>query len=112
MGKPGRKPIEIDLAQVESLAAQGLNQEQIADALGIGTRTLEARKATNPAFLAAIKKGKAKGLAIVTNKLFEACKGGAAWAICFYLKCRGGKDWREKDSDSAVEPNKPEVIIE
>lgn len=96
MAKFGRQPIEIDLKQVEAYASRGLSQAQIADALGIGERTIRRRKAGDETFLAAFKKGKAKGIAVATSKLFELVQAGNLGAICFFLKCQGGPDWKEK----------------
>lgn len=90
--KPHHGPL--DLEKVEQLAAQGLTQQQIADCLGISDRTLYERKRTSAEVAEAIKRGQAKGVAVVTNKLFEAARGGQPWAICFYMKTRGG--WSEK----------------
>lgn len=88
-----RKPKEFDLAHVESLAAQGLTEGQIADALGVTQNTLTNHKKRNLEFLDAIKRGQAKGIGLVTNKLMEQVKSGNTTAIIFYLKCRAG--WRE-----------------
>ena len=85
--------IQIDLKQVESLAANGLTQEQIAAALGISESTLHKRKQENTEFTAAIKRGKAKGIALVTNKLMESIKGGNMTAMIFFLKTQAG--WKE-----------------
>lgn len=85
--------IQIDLKQVESLAAQGLTQEQIALALGISVTTLDNRKRESEEFGAAIKRGQAKGVALVTNKLMESIKGGNMTGMIFFLKCRAG--WKE-----------------
>ena len=78
MGAPGRKgrnPIPIDLTRVEGLAERGLKDWQIAAALEISDRTLEARKATNDAFVAAIKRGRARGGAAVVDSLFKVATG-------------------------------------
>ena len=85
--------IHIDLKQVESLAANGLTQEQIAAALGISESTLHKRKQENTEFTAAIKRGKAKGIALVTNKLMESIKGGNITGMIFFLKTQAG--WKE-----------------
>ncbi len=85
--------IQIDLAKVESLAANGLTQEQIAAALGISESTLTKRKKENTDFTDAIKRGKAKGIALVTNKLMESIKGGNMTAMIFFLKTQAG--WKE-----------------
>lgn len=95
MSKKKTKPrIELDLKQVETLAANGLTQQQIADALGISARTLYNQKKLNADFAEAIKKGKAKGIAIVTNKLMEQAKEGNTTAIIFFLKTQAG--WKER----------------
>ena len=85
--------IHIDLKQVESLAANGLTQEQIACALGISETTLHQRKRDSADFAAAIKRGKAKGIALVTNKLMESIKGGNMTGMIFFLKTQAG--WKE-----------------
>jgi len=85
--------IQIDLAKVESLAANGLTQEQIAAALGISERTLRSRKGEIADFADAIKRGKAKGIALVTNKLMESIKGGNMTGMIFFLKTQAG--WKE-----------------
>jgi len=85
--------IHIDLKQVESLAANGLTQEQIAAALGISESTLTKRKKENTDFTDAIKRGKAKGIALVTNKLMESIKDGNMTGMIFFLKTQAG--WKE-----------------
>ena len=85
--------IQIDLKQVESLAANGLTHEQIAAALGISESTLTKRKKENTDFTDAIKRGKAKGIALVTNKLMESIKGGNMTGMIFFLKTQAG--WKE-----------------
>jgi len=85
--------IQIDLAKVESLAANGLTHEQIAAALGISESTLTKRKKENTDFTDAIKRGKAKGIALVTNKLMESIKGGNMTGMIFFLKTQAG--WKE-----------------
>lgn len=85
--------IQIDLNKVESLAANGLTQEQIAAALGISETTLHQRKRDSADFAAAIKRGKAKGIALVTNKLMESIKGGNMTGMIFFLKTQAG--WKE-----------------
>ena len=82
--------IQIDLAKVESLAANGLTHEQIAAALGISERTLRSRKGEIADFADAIKRGKAKGIALVTNKLMESIKGGNMTGMIFFLKTQAG----------------------
>ena len=94
--------IQIDLLKVESLAANGLTQEQIALALGISESTLYLNKRENEDFAEAIKRGQAKGVAVVTNKLMEAIKDGNMTGMIFFLKCKAGwKDTQVLDHTSS-----------
>ncbi|MFR3634601.1 MAG: DNA-binding protein [Sutterella sp.] len=89
-----RQKIQIDLRRVETLASRGLTFQQIAEALGISLSTLESRRRESKDFEGAIKRGKAKGIAQVSNLLFEQCKAGNVTAQIFFLKTQGG--WTEK----------------
>lgn len=100
--------IQIDLKQVESLAANGLTQEQIAAALGISESTLTKRKKENTDFTDAIKRGKAKGIALVTNKLMESIKGGNMTAMIFFLKTQAG--WKETNVQEHTGANGKDLI--
>ena len=104
--------IHIDLKQVESLAANGLTQEQIAAALGISESTLTKRKKENTDFTDAIKRGKAKGIALVTNKLMESIKGGNMTGMIFFLKTQAG--WKETNVQEVKMADEPisKVTIE
>jgi len=104
--------IHIDLKQVESLAANGLTDEQIASALGISRTTLSNRKRENEQFVLAIKRGKAKGIALVTNKLMESIKGGNMTGMIFFLKTQAG--WREtsvQEEENKEAKNNPKNTI-
>ena len=57
--------------KAEALAAQGLTLEQIASVLGISYQTLNERRKEYTDFAEAIKRGKNKGIAQVSNKLFQ-----------------------------------------
>lgn len=107
--------IKIDLKQVESLAANGLTDEQIASALGISRTTLSNRKRENEQFVLAIKRGKAKGIALVTNKLMESIKGGNITGMIFFLKTQAG--WKETNVQehtgaNGTETQNQKIIIE
>ena len=86
--------VSIDLEQVERFAAQGMTNEQIAQALGIHRSTHFQKKKDESAYSDAIKKGQAKGIALITNALFDNAKSGNLGAQCFYLKNRAG--WADK----------------
>lgn len=104
MTKKITKPkIEINLKQVEALAARGLTQQQIADSLGISESTLYTNKRENVDFAEAIKRGKAKGIATVTNKLFAKIEEGNLTATIFYLKTQAG--WKETSVNEITSPD-------
>ena len=104
MTKKITKPkIEINLKQVEALAARGLTQQQIADSLGISESTLYTNKRENADFAEAIKRGKAKGIATVTNKLFAKIEEGNLTATIFYLKTQAG--WKETSVNEITSPD-------
>jgi len=90
----GRPEKEIDLKQVEKLASIGLNEGQVAAALGICQDTLTSRKRKYSAFSDALKAGQAKGVATVANNLFEQSKDGNVSAGIFFMKNRAG--WSDK----------------
>lgn len=104
-----RPPLEITpkmLSYTEKLASQGLTLEQIAASLGIHVGTLYKKKRQLNEFNEAIKSGKAKGIATITNVLFEKAKKGDNTAMIFYLKNRDQANWGERpiEQDTASEP--------
>lgn len=96
MASKGRKLIPIDADEVARLAAQGLSQEQIAQALGINWKTLALRIRRFAEFKEAIKNGQTRGVAKVSNALFENAMGGNVAAQIFYLKNRDPENWSDK----------------
>ena len=82
------------LARVESLALTGLTLEQIAHCLDWSIETLYKKKRLSAELAEAIKKGQDKGVATVTNALFQNARNGNLGAQIFYLKNRAG--WRDK----------------
>ena len=101
MGRPLIK-IDKDMCEkAESLSAQGLTSEQIAHVLGMGESTLYEKQVKYPEFSDAIKSGRAKGIATITNALFVSGKSGNLGAQIFYLKNRAG--WADKvDVDQKI----------
>ena len=72
--KIGRPLIKIDekvCRQAETLSAQGLTMKQIANVLGMGEATLYEKQREFPEFSESIKRGKDKGIAKITNALFN-----------------------------------------
>ena len=99
MAKRGRpKKLEnIDLAEVEKLAALGLTDEEISSWLNICRATLSNYKKDEKQFLDTIKRGKEKADANVVRSLYKrATEGNDTTAMIFWLKNRRAKDWREK----------------
>lgn len=91
------KPIELTDTQrqeVETLAAL-LNQEQIADYLGISRRTFQAILERDEEVAARYKRGKAKAIAHVANGLLQKARSGDTVSSIFYLKTQAG--WRETE---------------
>ena len=92
-----QKPIElseVQRAEVETLAAL-LNQDQIADYLGVSRTTFKAICARDPDIACRYKRGKAKAIAHVANGLLQKARGGDTTSMIFYLKTQAG--WRETD---------------
>lgn len=83
----------IDLRQVEILASRGLTHAQIAAVLGISEKTLYKRKNESSEIAEAINRGKAKGIAEISNALYESAKKGNTTAQVFFLKAQGG--WKD-----------------
>ena len=104
----GRQKTQIDLEKVEQLAAQGLTEEQICHCLGFTARTLYTHKRENSEISEAIKRGRSKGIAFVSNKLFDQCKDGNITAIIFFLKARAG--WRDRDAVEIHHGDTPTTI--
>ncbi len=105
--KGGRPPFEVNqkiIDKVEKLAAQGLAEYQIASVLGICHETLRVKKKEFSAFSAAIKEGKAKGIATITNSLFEKAKAGDVVAQKYFLNNRDNDNWNERKDVSIKTP--------
>ena len=99
---------EVDPNKVETFAAQGLTMDQIASCIGVSTSTLYNRMGSEVEVLEAIKRGRAKGIATVTNALFQSAKGGNVTAQIFYLKNRQPEEWRDRrDHEISGELNIP-----
>lgn len=96
--RPGRPKLTITNAmcdEAERLPGRGLTMQQIAGCLGISERTLYTHQAENSQLQQSIKKGRAEGLAEISNALFEAAKAGNVTAQIFFLKNRDPENWRD-----------------
>ena len=96
-----RPRIEIDVAEVERLAKIGLNETQIALALGCSPDTLRRRKRESEALMIALDRGKHQGIAEVAGALFKKAMDGDVRAMKLYLNSRAGwarPEWPEAPS--------------
>lgn len=95
MARPSYKITPEILVKVETMASRGLTNDQIALSLGWHPDTLYAKKRAFSEFSDAIKRGKAKGLLQISNKMFEDALAGNTTAQIFYLKTRDKKNWND-----------------
>lgn len=96
MARPAFEITDEVIKKAEEKAARGLTKEQIAECLGISYVTLNEKTKMFPEFLAAIKRGQAKGINDVANALFNSATIDMnTTAQLFYLKCRAA--WRDQD---------------
>ena len=106
--KRGPKAREISkelLGRVEKLATRGLSQKQVCDALGFSETWWHAKKQEKTELDECYKRGQAKGLAEVSNAIFEQALNGSTGAACFFLKNRDPERWSDVKSVNAVQIN-------
>ena len=106
--KRGPKAREISkelLGRVEQLATRGLSQKQVCDVLGFSETWWHAKKQEISELGEFYKKGQAKGLAEVSNALYEQALNGSSGAACFFLKNRDPDRWSDIKSVNAVQIN-------
>ena len=106
--KPGPKPRTLTkdlLEQIELHASRGLSQLQICHALGISETWWYDAKLKSAEISESFKRGKAKGLAEVSNAIYEQALNGSTGAACFFLKNRDPDRWSDVKSVNAVKIN-------
>ena len=106
--KRGPKPrliTEEFLAKVEHLAARGLSQQQVCHALGFSETWWYDAKQKNSDISESFKRGQAKGLAEVSNAIYEQALNVSTGAACFFLKNRDPDRWSDVKSVNAVQIN-------
>ncbi len=109
MGRPAWIPTPEIMEQVESYASAGLTKQQIADCLGISYETLNEKTKEYTEFSESIKRGQAKGIAMVANELVKNVKIGNVTAQIFFLKCRAG--WKEIEEEIPLDNLRKEIEI-
>ena len=94
VGRPEIKITEELCKKAEVYAAQGLTMPQIASVLGMSQTTLYDKKGKFSEFSESIKRGKDKGIATITNALFNKARRGDNTSMIFYLKNQAG--WQDR----------------
>ena len=106
--KPGPKSRTLTkdlLEQIELHASRGLSQQQICNALGISETWWYDAKQKSAEISESFKRGKAKGLAEVSNAIYEQALNGSTGAACFFLKNRDPDRWSDVKSVNALQIN-------
>lgn len=94
----GRKAVKIDLSELEKLAAMQCTDEEVAAFFNVDVRTIERRRQKQPAFAAAMQRGRAKGRISVRRLLHtQAAQGSAAAAIFLAKNLLGYRDVRRNE---------------
>src|SRR5688500_9760964 len=99
----GRPKIEIDPAEVEKLAGLNCSNQEIADFLGVGVRTIETR------FCAAIKKGRSNVKTSLKRKQYDVALGGNTTMLIWLGKQYLGQSdkmettVKQEDLDAVIE---------
>ena len=114
--KGGRPLIELTAEQITEVGALAsyLNQEQIADYLGVSRATFNRMLERDPEVLRQYKKGKSKAIANVAGNLIAQAESGNAAAAIFYLKTQAG--WTEKqaidlsNTDGTLQPTTIQLV--
>src|ERR1700692_1702237 len=71
----GRKPIHMDLQELEKLSALQCTDQEIAGWFGVTTRTIESRRKKTE-FAAAMERGRVKGRITVRRAQMKMLEGG------------------------------------
>ena len=95
MGRPEFEITEKVLKEVEKYAALGLSDYQIAHCIGIARDTFIEKKKAYPDISDALSNGRAKGIAIITNALYDSAKDGHFPAQKYYLNNRDPDAWAD-----------------
>ncbi len=109
MGRRFKTLDDAQVVQLEKLAAV-LTMEQLADYFGIAQRTLRRRFHSDPAIMAAYKRGKSKAISGVAIGLLAQANKGNVVAMMFYLKTQAG--WRETERRELEIPDIPKLSDE
>lgn len=104
--KPGRKPWvpdQITLKTIEDQSGNGLTDKQIAGLVGVSHQTFCSKKNELPELVAALDRGRAKGVSMAAIALWKAIASGDRQAAQFYLERKGG--WKEQTESTNLNLN-------
>ena len=93
------------LEQIEFQASRGLSQQQICHSLGFSETWWYDAKQKNSEISDSFKRGQAKGLAEVSNAIYEQALNGSTGAACFFLKNRDPDRWSDVRSANNIQIN-------
>jgi hypothetical protein len=82
----GRKPAKIDLGELEHLCVLQCTDEELAGFFNVTVWTIERRRQSDPAFAAAMERGRAKGRISVRRGLHLQAAQGKTQALIFLSK--------------------------
>ena len=100
-----------NLIRVQGWARDGLTDQQIAEKMGIGVRTLYEWKKKHPQFSQALKSGKEVVDYAVENALVKKALAGDVGACCFWLKNRRPDKWKDRiDAAVSMEDHKTDML--
>ena len=85
--------------------SRGLSQQQFCHALGFSETWWYDAKQKNSDISDSFKRGQAKGLAEVSNAIYEQALIGSTGAACFFHKNRDPDRWSDVKSVNAVQIN-------
>ncbi len=108
--KKGPPRVKLDLKQVEILAGIQVPDYEIALVLGVSEKTIQRRKADDPAFLSAYEKGRADGRVSLRKWQFELAKARNATMLIWLGKQYLGQT-DKADLMSGGEPFKFTIAI-
>lgn len=98
-GKPGREPMDLDLARIENLAHADLNKKEIAIQLGIEPKYWFKLAKDYPEIDQAFSIGRTKKKKKVLDKLDEKIEEGDLKAVTYWLDRMGGEDFKPQKND-------------
>jgi hypothetical protein len=98
----GRKPVKIDLLELEKLAALNCTDNEVAGWFGVSTRTVELRR-KQAKFAEAMSRGRARGRISIRRQQLKILESGNS-AMAIWL----GKQLLNQRDPSPTERNGPD----